>query len=314
MGKEGLLQTTDTILMIRPAHFGYNEQTAGSNVFQKKDTSISGQEIQSKALQEFDDLVDLLREKGVEVVVIEDADAPFKPDAVFPNNWVTFHQDGTIVTYPMYAELRREERREDVLKVLTEKFEFPNRVHMEQYELQDRFLEGTGSMVLDRPNKIAYACISPRTDVRLLNEFCEKFGYEKVSFTAVDRQNQEIYHTNVMMALGETFVVICLDTVRDDDEHDRLVEKFNATGKEVIEITISQMESFAGNMLQVRNKEGQTFLVMSEQAYHSLNEDQVKKIKTHTGILFSPIPTIETFGGGSARCMMAEVFYPGLKK
>lgn len=311
--KEELLQTTDTILMVKPAHFGYNEQTASSNAFQKKDTKLSPEEIQSRAVQEFNDFVARLREEGIEVEVAEDTDSPAKPDAVFPNNWVTFHQNGTVVTYPMYAELRREERREDILKGLTEKFGFDNRIYMEQYELRDRFLEGTGSMILDRPNKIAYACVSPRTDVGLLNEFCEKLEYEKVDFTAVDDQDQEIYHTNVMMALGETLVVICLDTVRDENERNELVEKFNTTGKEIIEITISQMKSFAGNMLQVRNKEGQTFLVMSEQAYRSLNEDQIAKIEAETKILYSPIPTIETFGGGSARCMMAEVFYPGLE-
>jgi len=305
-------QTTDTLLMVRPARFGFNEETALNNVFQQRQTDLSDEEIQEKAVREFDDFVSKLREKGIEVIVVDDNDTPVTPDAVFPNNWITFHEDGRVVTYPMFSEIRREERREEIIEQLFDQFPFEERVHLEQYETRDRFLEGTGSMILDRINRIVYACLSPRTDIGLLNEFCDQFDYEKIVFNAVDDEQVEIYHTNVMMALGEDIVVVCLDTVRDDKERNALVAKLRETGKALIEITISQMKAFAGNMLQVRNKEGETFLVMSEQAFQSLNEDQVEKIEAHTKILSSPIPTIEALGGGSTRCMMAEVFYPGL--
>jgi len=298
--------------MVRPARFGFNEETALNNVFQQRQTDLSDEEIQEKAVREFDDFVSKLREKGIEVIVVDDNDTPVTPDAVFPNNWITFHEDGRVVTYPMFSEIRREERREEIIEQLFDQFPFEERVHLEQYETRDRFLEGTGSMILDRINRIVYACLSPRTDIGLLNEFCDQFDYEKIVFNAVDDEQVEIYHTNVMMALGEDIVVVCLDTVRDDKERNALVAKLRETGKALIEITISQMKAFAGNMLQVRNKEGETFLVMSEQAFQSLNEDQVEKIEAHTKILSSPIPTIEALGGGSTRCMMAEVFYPGL--
>lgn len=305
-------QTTDTILMVRPARFGYNEETALNNVFQQKDTDLSDEEIQEKALREFDEFVSKLREKDIEVIVVKDKDSPVTPDAVFPNNWITLHEDGRVITYPMFSQIRREERREDVIEQLFDQFSFEERVHLEQYESRDRFLEGTGSMILDRVNRIVYACLSPRTDVGLLNEFCDQFDYEKVAFNAVDDEGVEIYHTNVMMALGEDIAVVCLDTLRDDKERNALIAKLRETGKAIIEITVSQMKAFAGNMLQVRNKEGETFLVMSEQAFNSLNTEQLEKIKAHTHILSSPIPTIEALGGGSARCMMAEVFYPGM--
>lgn len=303
-------QTADTILMVRPAHFGYNEQTAASNAFQRQDNRLSAAEIQQEARREFDAFVERLRAAGVEVIVADDTGDPAKPDAVFPNNWVTFHQEGAIVTYPMFAELRRKERREDLLQTLAERFGFEERLRLEQHEVDDRFLEGTGSMILDRPNKIAYACVSDRTDPELLEEFCDRLGYEPEVFHAVDSDGKAIYHTNVMMALGETFVVICLESVPAAAERDRLQQRFDATGKEVIAITLDQMMAFAGNMLQVRNREGDTFLVMSEQAYRSLTLAQIKAIERHTQLLYASLDTIETYGGGSARCMMAEVFYP----
>ncbi len=306
-----LRQTADIILMVRPAHFGYNEQTAASNAFQRQDSRLSPAEIQKEARREFDAFVERLRAVGIEVIVAEDTGDPAKPDAVFPNNWVTFHQEGAIVTYPMFADLRRKERREDLLQALAKRFGFEERLHLEEYEIDDRFLEGTGSMILDRPNKIAYACISDRTDPELLDEFCDRLGYEPEVFHAVDAGGKAIYHTNVMMALGETFVVICLECVPAAAERDRLLKRFAATGKEVIAITLDQVMAFAGNMLQVRNRQGDTFLVMSEQAYRSLTPAQIKAIEHHTQLLYSPLDTIETYGGGSARCMMAEVFYPG---
>jgi len=305
-----IFQTADTLMMVRPANFGFNEQTASNNAFQTNDTSRQAPEIQQLAVQEFDGFVEKLREAGVQVIVVEDTAEPAKADAIFPNNWVTFHQDGRIITYPMYAPVRRLERREDVLERLKSQYAFTERIHLEDYEQENRFLEGTGSMILDRPHKIVYACLSPRTDKALLEEYCSIIGYEMVAFTALDGNGREIYHTNVMMALGEAFVVVCLDTLRDPSERRTLMNKFAATGKEVIEITLEQMLHFAGNMLQVRNPAGDTFLVMSEQAFKSLTPAQVVLIEKHTIILDSPIPTIETYGGGSARCMMAEVFLP----
>ncbi len=302
-------QTTQHILMVRPAHFGFNEETAENNAFQKRDGSLSSEEIQQRARAEFDQLVARLREVGVNVLVAEDSDQPVKPDAVFPNNWVTFHPGGLTVTYPMYAPTRRQERREEVIQVAAEAgFQPRQRIHLENNEAVGRYLEGTGSIVFDHPNRLAYACLSPRTDEHLLRELCTVLAYEPVIFRAVDAQGQDIYHTNVMMAIGETFVVICLDAVRNAQERAMLEERFRATGKEIVPISLEQMEAFAGNMLQVRNQQGDTFLVMSEQAYRSLTPEQIRSLERHTRLLYSPLYTIETYGGGSARCMMAEVF------
>lgn len=301
-------QTTSTILMVRPANFGFNEQTAESNAFQKSDISINKLEISKKALEEFDLFVDKLKNAGVNVIIAEDSKLPVKPDAIFPNNWITFHNDGTIITYPMYAPVRRLERNEEIIERITKQFEIKKRQHLEHFEDASRYLEGTGSMILDRANNIVYACLSPRTDELLLDKFCELTGFQKKVFHAVDEKGQDIYHTNVMMALGETFVIICLETIRDESERKDLLKCFAETGKEVIKISIKQVHAFAGNMLQLRNNKNETLLVMSEQAYHSLEPGQIAAINRHTKILYSPINTIETFGGGSTRCMMAEVF------
>lgn len=305
-------QTTSHILMVRPAHFAFNEETAANNAFQSRDDNMSAEAMAQNALREFDAFVARLRDAGVQVIVAEDAPEPVKPDAVFPNNWVTFHQDGLMVTYPMFAPTRRQERRQEVIDaVLKAGFQITKRLNLEDNESAGRFLEGTGSIIFDHPNRLAYACLSPRTDAGLLNDLCRKIDYQPVVFHAVDGNNQEIYHTNVMMALGETFVVICLDTVRDAEERRMLEEKFAATGKAIVEISLEQMNAFAGNMLQVRNAGGDTILVMSEQAYRALTPAQVGMLERHTRLLHSPIDTIETYGGGSARCMMAEVFLPG---
>lgn len=303
-------QITSHILMVRPAHFGYNEETADSNAFQRNDGDLTASQIRRKAIAEFDNFVHLLKASGVDVIVAEDSDNPIKTDAVFPNNWVTFHQDGTVITYPMFSPTRRLERREDVLSDLGKKFQVQKRVHLEEKEAQHQFLEGTGSMILDRVHRVAYACLSPRTDLNLLDEFCRITGFERVAFFAVDGQGKEIYHTNVMMALGETFVVICLETLQNMAEREHLLQKFKATNKEVIEINLNQMMAFAGNMLQVQNRSGDSILVMSEQAYHSLAPTQIRRLNQHTNLLYAPLYTIEKYGGGSARCMMAEVFLP----
>lgn len=297
--------------MVRPANFGFNEETAANNAFQSRDGRLSPDDIRNKAVGEFDGFVDTLRAAGVHVIVAQDTAAPIKPDAIFPNNWATFHQEGLVVTYPMFAPSRRRERRQEVLDtVLQAGFRAGRRLNLESNEQLDRFLEGTGSIIFDHPNRLAYACLSPRTDASLLDELCRALDYTPVVFHARDGQGQDIYHTNVMMALGETFVVICLDTVTDPAERARLERCFRETNKEIVDISLDQMNAFAGNMLQVRNDRDETLLVMSEQAFRSLTAAQVSALERHTRLLHSPIDTIETYGGGSARCMMAEVFLP----
>lgn len=297
--------------MVRPANFAFNEETAANNAFQSRDDNMNAVEMRQQAMREFDEFVQKLRDAGVNVIVAEDTHEPARPDAVFPNNWVTFHQEGWVVTYPMFAPTRRLERRDDVIRMVLERgFRATDRIHLEDSEAEQVFLEGTGSIIFDHPHRLAYACLSPRTDAALLGELCRKIGYREVVFHAVDAGGQDIYHTNVMMALGETFVVICLDSVRDAAERSMLENKFAETGKEIIDISLEQMGAFAGNMLQVRNAAGDTILVMSETAYRSLTPAQVRALEAHTRLLYSPIQTIETYGGGSARCMMAEVFLP----
>lgn len=300
--------------MIRPANFGYNPETAANNTFQQSEGHKDVKKIREKAMKEFDAFVSLLRGAGITVYVMEDTPVPLKYDAVFPNNWFTTHQDGALVTYPMFSETRRLERRDDIVGFLSTKFRVDKRIHLEDREELERYLEGTGSMIFDRVHRIVYACRSIRTDEGLLDEFILWMGYEKVIFEAYDANGIPIYHTNVMMALGDTFSVICLESITDAVQRRVVTEKLTGSGKEIIAITRDQMSSFAGNMLQVENKEGESFLVMSTQAYKSLREDQIRQIERHTGILHSPIDTIENFGGGSARCMIAEIFLPEKRK
>ena len=304
------LQTTAHIMMIRPANFGFNEQTASNNAFQQNNDRYSPGEIKALAIAEFDAFVKKLSEAGIQVNVIKDSSEPVKPDAVFPNNWVTFHQNGKVVTYPMNAPIRRKERRQEVIDQLKNRYQINGQHHLEEYEAEELFLEGTGSMILDRSNKIAYACISPRTNEKVFSQFCTYTGYQKMQFRAVDGGGVDIYHTNVMMALGENFVVICMDSIHDAEEKQMLLDTFEQTGKEVVDISLAQMLAFAGNMLQLRNEARETFLIMSEQAYKSLKASQIAQIEKHTNILYSPLTTIETYGGGSARCMIAEIFLP----
>lgn len=300
-------QTTSQLLMIRPVNFAYNAETAVSNAFQ-----VAGNEknAQQKALQEFDAFVKLLRQNDVAVTVVNDTASPHTPDSIFPNNWISFHDDGTVVLYPMYAENRRLERKPAVLQKIAEIFSITATIDMSENEKAGIFLEGTGSMVLDRQNKIAYACLSPRTDYFLLTDFCAKMGYAAEFFDAVDQHGQAIYHTNVMMCVADKYVVICMDAIAADHEREAVSAAIAKTGKMLIPITYAQMHRFAGNMLQVNNSGGAKLLVMSSQAYHSLSEDQVKQISAFNKIIHSPLETIETNGGGSARCMMAEVHLP----
>lgn len=301
---------TDQILMVRPANFGYNAETAASNAFQNDKTSLTVKEIKSKARKEFDAFVKVIQEAGVDVTIIEDNDKVKTPDSVFPNNWISLHQDGMVVTYPMLSEIRRRERRDDIIELLSKKFQINEQVHLEQLEKQDLILEGTGSLVLDRFNKIAYACKSPRTNEKALDIFCSKTGYEKVVFEAVDAKGQQIYHTNVMMAMGHKYVIISLDSIQNKNERQKVIQKFKETKKEIIEITLNQMNSFAGNMLLLGTKAGKPILVMSSQAFKSLSNEQIEKIEMYNPILHSSLEIIEQFGGGSARCMIAEVFLP----
>jgi len=305
-----LQQTTSNILMVRPSNFGFNEETAANNSFQSKAQFLTPDQVKNRAMEEFDNFVAKMRGEGINIIVIEDTPAPIKPDAVFPNNWVSFHQNGVAITYPMYAEIRRKERRDDVLEKLKEDFKIEGTIRLEKFEAENRFLEGTGSMILDRVNKICYACTSPRTDEGLLDIFCQYVKYQKVAFQSVDAEGEDIYHTNVMMALGEDFVVIGMSTIKDKAQKKMLLDLFAKTNKAVIDISFEQILSFAGNMLQVRNEKGETYLVMSQQAFESLTDEQIKEIEIRTKILHSSIKTIETLGGGSARCMMAEVFLP----
>jgi hypothetical protein len=304
------MQTTSHILMIRPVNFGYNAETAVNNAFQVKGED---KDVQSKAQEEFDVFVKLLRQNGVDVMVVEDTIEPNTPDSIFPNNWVSFHNDSTVLLYPMYAVNRRGERKQHVLEKINEKFFIKKTIDLSQYENEDIFLEGTGSMVLDRDNKIAYACLSPRTNEKVLADFCTQTGYTSVLFHAVDGNGRAIYHTNVMMCVADKYVVICFDSIPDDEEKIKVINAILLTGKEIIDISLDQMNHFAGNMLQIENKQGEKLLVMSTQAYQSLADEQKKKLESFNKIIHSSLTTIETNGGGSARCMMAEIHLPALK-
>jgi hypothetical protein len=296
--------------MVRPAGFGFNTETAASNAFQALLADHTPEQIRDQALAEFDGFVALLREKGIRVVVAADTAAPEKPDAVFPNNWISLHRNGTVTLYPMHAPNRRLERRQDIIDTLRQDFEVQQVVDLSAYENEDRYLEGTGSLILDHENRLAYACLSPRTDLALLEEFCSRFQYKPVAFHAYDHSGGLVYHTNVILCIGQRFAVLCADTIRDPQERDLVVGTLKETGHEVIEITLEQLRRYAGNMLEVENQSGQHFLVMSQQAFQSLRPDQVQTIEKYAEILAPPIATIEHIGGGSARCMMAEIFLP----
>ena len=308
-------QTTNTILMVRPVNFRMNEQTAVNNYYQKAIDNVLPETVNAKAQQEFDAFVKKLQNIGVNVIVVQDTVEPNTPDSIFPNNWISFHQNGNVGLYPMFAENRRLERREDILDLLEEKgFEINQIVDYTDAETVSVFLEGTGSLLLDRVHRKAYCALSPRANEDLLIEFCEDFEYTPVVFTAnqtVNGKRMPIYHTNVMMALGETFAVICLASIDDKKERKNVIKHLKEDGKEIIDITESQVNNFAGNMLQVKGANNELYLVMSQAAYDSLTNNQIETLKKHnTDIVVSSLDTIETCGGGSARCMMAEVFLP----
>ena len=293
--------------MIRPVNFAFNRETAVTNAFQ---VESNDSEVQQKAIREFDSFVDKLRSKRIDVIVINDTPEPYTPDSIFPNNWISFHNNGDVVLYPMFAENRRLERKPNVIAEIKSKFSVSNTIDLSNYEEQHRYLEGTGSIVLDREKRLAYACVSPRTDENLFTLFCEKMNYEPVMFHAVDAKGGAIYHTNVMMCVGDKFVVICLDSIIEASEKKKVTDKILDSGKELINITLEQMNCFAGNMLQVNDRDGKKYLVMSTQAYESLTREQINKLQGYNEIIHSPLDTIEKNGGGSARCMMAEVHLP----
>lgn len=306
-------QITNTLLMVRPVAFRMNEQTAVNNFFQEG-LQLDNEIINRRAQKEFDDFVGQLRAVGVHVIVVDDDEKLDTPDSIFPNNWVSFHEDGTAALYPIFAVNRRRERRPEVFEKLEEEgFLIENVVDYTEAEEENLFLESTGVIIMDRVNEKAYCALSPRASEELLIEFCEDFEFTPVIFTAyqdVGGKRLPIYHTNVMMCVGETFAVICLDSIDDTKERKNVVRHLKDDGKEIIEITEAQMHHYAGNMLQVQGEDEQTYLVMSQAAYESLTPDQIERIEGHSNILAANLETIETCGGGSARCMLAEVFLP----
>ena len=297
-------------MMIRPSNFGYNPLTAQSNVFQVKDTSIKPGEISRAAQREFDRFHDLIKKQNINVIMMEDQPGTILPDSVFPNNWISFHQDGTVVLYPMMAENRRLERRMDILLELQNRYGF-NIIRMLDYtdhEVDGQYLEGTGSVVFDYVNKIAYANRSDRTDEVVFCKLCDDLDYKGIFFEAVDPSGNDIYHTNVLMCLGTKFVVICLDAIPNELMRLKLMHSFEETGHEIIDINFRQLNHFAGNMIEVMDKDNQPVIIMSESAHNSLSKDQIMRLSNYGSILSSPIPRIQKYGGGSARCMIAGIY------
>lgn len=307
-------QTTNSILMIRPVAFRMNEQTAVNNYYQKVVDGLLPATVNVKAQQEFDAFVAKLRAVGVQVIVVEDTTASDTPDSIFPNNWISFHENGDVVLYPMFAKNRREERREDILDIVEDSGFLINEImDYTSAETDEFYLEGTGSIVLDRQNGKAYCALSPRADEELFIEFCEDFEFYPVIFEAFQTVREErklIYHTNVMLCIGETFAIICVDCIDDKKERKMVLDSLKGDEKEVILITENQVANFAGNMLELKGKDERRYLIMSTAAYQSLTKKQIAQIEEHVTILSSSLDTIEACGGGSARCMMAEIFLP----
>ena len=301
-------QVPHTILMVRPASFGYNPETAESNAFQKK--SMDEKMVQSDALEQFDAAVDQIRARGIAVIVIEDTLEPRTTDAIFPNNWITTHEDGKIILYPMMAPSRRKERRSDIVQQLKDRYDVSEVYDMSKYEIEGRFLEGTGSIIFDHTNMIAYACRSERTERGLLDSVCNKLGYKSILFNAVDENGQAIYHTNVMMWMGESMTGICLDSIHDEDEEEIILSQLASSNHRIIALSHAQIRAFAGNMFEVRNAKDERFLLMSQAAYASLLPGQLREIEKYLYPLPVDIHTIEESGGGSIRCMVAGIHLP----
>jgi len=303
-------QAPEAVLMVRPAHFGFNDQTSATNSFQ---STVSADNLSTSALEEFDRMVGKLEAHDIDVLVMEDTPQPVKPDAIFPNNWISFHPDGRVIVYPMMAENRRFEVRPDIVKSIEKQFEVQHVIDLSVQAEQGVFLEGTGSIVFDHANKIAYANRSLRTNERLLEQVCDTMGYRSLVFDAVDEQGQPIYHTNVVMCVGTHFVTICLDAIRKDEDQERLLDSFATTGHKVVAISYAQMNAFAGNMLEVMTRNGEAVVLLSEKAYHALLPGQIDAISKQADLLPLSIDTIERAGGGSVRCMMAGIHLPKKK-
>ena len=304
-------QATSRILMIRPIEFGFNPETAASNAFQDSELAaqIKGTP-QANARREFDEMARQLRAAGVDVLLYEDTAEHYTPDSIFPNNWISFHASGTVVLYPMQAENRRWERRQDIIDDLAKNFHVSRVIDLTHFEQEGKFLEGTGSLVLDRMHRVAFACLSPRTHPEVLAEFSKQTGYRTVSFHAADADGQAIYHTNVMMCIAETAAIVCLAAIIDPDERLMVRQELEKIGKRIFDISLEQMANFAGNMLLVNTGRGQKMLIMSTRAYNSLTSSQVSQLNEYATLLHYNLDAIEANGGGSARCMMAEVHLP----
>lgn len=295
-----------TILMIRPAAFGFNEETAENNFFQHKPSSDLS--VQQSVVEEFDNMVTELRNHNIEVIVVDDTPDPVKPDAVFPNNWFCTSPEGIISIFPLYSRNRRAEKREDILKMLSERFVVKDVQDWSKYEDEDRFLEGTGSMVMDHDNKMIYAAVSERTSIPVLEKFASTNGYQAIVFIATDKNGKPVYHTNVVMTLGENFAVLCEEAIDEEWELIAVRQLLESTGHTIIPITKEQMHAFAGNMLQVKNTGGEKFLLMSQTAYDSLKKEQIRMLEAYAKLLPIAVPTIENIEGGSVSCMIAEIF------
>lgn len=294
--------------MIKPVNAGFNKETAEDNKFQTRPENLDEKTLDKQVLQEYEELKRTLRDHDIEVVEFEDTPKPPKPDAIFPNNWFSTHEDKCIVTYPMFAPSRRPERREDIVEALQEEFGYDKRYAFEYHEDDSQFLESTGSMVLDRSQRIVYASLSERTSIVVLEKFCVLLGYRKLIFHSTDKDGNPVYHTNVMMSIGNGFAVVCLDAISDTTEREQLVTSLKRDNKEIIELNMAQMHSFAGNGLQLKSKLGEHYFIMSRTAYNALDSKQIDGIAKYTKILSVAVPTIEQIGGGSVRCMLAEIF------
>jgi hypothetical protein len=307
------MQTTSKIIMVRPARFAFNEETAENNYFQIR-SELSDQEsekerISEEAIKEFDAFVKLLRANDVDVTVVQDTPDPHTPDSIFPNNWFSSHFSGELVLYPMFAPNRRQERKPHIIELLKRNMNHRKVVDFTFWENEGEYLEGTGSMVFDRRKKIAYCCRSPRTSEKVLADFCSRMNFQPVIFDAVDKNNNNIYHTNVMMAIGMQVAVICLESIKDEDERKKVISQLNSTGKIIVDISLEQVSQFAGNMIEVKSRNGSPLMIMSASAHNSLTSSQENIISTYNRIVSAELGTIEKNGGGSARCMIAEIFY-----
>ncbi len=299
------MQTTSKVFMVKPVRFGYNPQTAANNAFQKRGYEKGAQD---NALREFLSFTALLKANGITVVMAEDTEIPFTPDSIFPNNWFSSHDDGTLVLYPMFAPNRRKERKEVFLDLIKKNTNVTREIDLTAWEEKNKFLEGTGSMIFNRENKIVYACRSPRTDDEVMEDFCNQLGYTPIIFDATDEDGNQIYHTNVMMSVGSRFAFVCLEAIQDLEQREKVVKSLESTGKEIIDISFDQMGDFLGNVIELHNEEGKKFIIMSATARKALNEEQRKKLTSYCRLLSPQLDFIEANGGGSARCMIAELF------